>query len=1416
MPDAGAVQHHRTPRDWLVRVCALLVVLAFVQAPGLVSPDTKLDLTVDPRGFLARAAHFWTDQATLGQVQNQAYGYLFPQGTFFLLGNLVGLPGWVVQRTWWGLLLGLGLVGVVRLADALGVGTPGARLVAGAAYILAPRVLTTLGPLSSETLPVVLAPWVLLGVVVGLRHGDPRRAAVLSAVAVAGMGAVNAVATAAACLAAAVWWVCHRPDARWRRFTAWWVPSLVLAVAWWAVPLLLLSRYSPPFLDVIETSAATTRWTSLVEVLRGTDDWVPFVSAEWSAGALLVSQPVAVLGTAVVAAAGLGGLLLRGMPARGRLVTVLLLGVVGIAAGHVGAVDGLFTGQVQAALDGALAPLRNVHKLDPLVRLPLVLGLANLVGRVPLPGSAPRSDMTAALRRPERRPVVAVVGLVGVALVLASSVAWTGRLTPVGAYAQVPAYWSQVAQWLADRAPAGAAAGTAPGDRALVAPGAPFAEQVWGTTRDEPLQALASTPWAVRDAVPLVPPGAVRALDSVQRLFADGRPSAGLAPTLAQQGVRYVVVRNDLDQASARSARPVLVHAAVTGSPGMTLVAQFGPLVGAGSVDGFVADAGLQPQLPAVQVYEVAGVGSAGPSTGPTVVPLAGVPVVQGGPESLLRLAQRGTVTGPALLAGDAAAVGVQGPVLVTDAPTDREGDVGRVDDRLSAVRTAGDVRQTSNVVPDNPVSADRTTPLVVSTWSGATPSASSSAADATEPGVVRPGDGVAAAVDGDPSTAWESRGLLPAVGQWFQLDLANPVALGRLTLTTSMVAFGSPVTLVAVTTSAGSVTAAVPVPGQPFDVPLFPAATSFVRVTALAVADRTGGGQFGLTEVSLSSPSGPVAIGHDLTLPAAPDGRTVAGWDLGPELTGRRQCVAGPTQVACSPDLAVAPEEPGRFGRTLDVPAATTVTPQVHVRSRPGPALDSLLGTASGSVVAGGSSSLNDPRGDTFAATDGDPATSWTAAVGDLSPGLLLTLPAPRMVSGLVLTAPTGQAPARVTQVSVDLGSGPRTVDVGADGVVPVPPERTSEIRLSLTAWLPVTSVAADGTTTGAPPGLAEVQVTGAEDLAATAVNQVPGDRVVTLPCGSGPVLLVADAVVRTSVTTTVAQLTSGASVPAAPCSTGALSLPAGPVPLVVDPGPAFSVDGVELTAAVQATDTPAAVPTTRWGQTDRGVVLTAAGSDQLLAVPESTNVGWVATTSDGTVLRPIVVNGWQQGWMVPAGVSGSVRLLFAADATFRTALVVGLGLLVALGVAVLVPAGRGRAAGLGASAPRDTLVPGAIALVGVAVLVGGATGVLVLAWLAFAAFMLNRPGSAASRLTASGSAAVRVLAATAAGLAAAAGAVLSTGPWRSATGYAGDGALPQLLVLTALLVLGVAALPRRPRSNRRTASRTGSSTSA
>ena len=100
-------------------VAAAALILTFAQSPGQISPDTKLDLTANPLRFLARAFNLWNSELPFGQAQNQAYGYLFPHGTFFLAGDVLGLPDWVTQRLWWALLLVVGFWGFLRVAEAL-------------------------------------------------------------------------------------------------------------------------------------------------------------------------------------------------------------------------------------------------------------------------------------------------------------------------------------------------------------------------------------------------------------------------------------------------------------------------------------------------------------------------------------------------------------------------------------------------------------------------------------------------------------------------------------------------------------------------------------------------------------------------------------------------------------------------------------------------------------------------------------------------------------------------------------------------------------------------------------------------------------------------------------------------------------------------------------------------------------------------------------------------------------------------------------------------------------------------------------------------------------------------------------------------------------------------------------------------
>lgn len=1385
---------------WLVGAIAL--ALTFAQSPGRISPDTKLDLTANPLRFLARATNLWNSELPFGQAQNQAYGYLFPHGTFFLIGHALGVPGWITQRLWWALLLTVGFWGLLRVAEALGIGSPGSRVIAAAAFALSPRVLTTLGSISSETLPMMLAPWVLLPTILALRATGPRSVRALAAqagVAVALMGAVNAIATVAGCLPAVIWWACHRPNRLWWRYTGWWLVALVLATLWWVVGLVMLRAISPPFLDFIESSGVTTQWSSLVEMLRGTDSWTPYVAPTATAGAPLVTGSAAVLGTCLVAAAGLAGLAGPTMPARGRLVTMLLVGVVLMAAGYSGGLGSPAAHAVQAFLDAGGAPLRNVHKLGSVIRIPIVLGVAQLLGRIPLPGSAPKSLWLSAFAHPERDKRVATAVVVLTALMVSTSLAWTGRLTPPGTFTAIPPYWQQTADWLTQHN-----TGSPTPGRVLVAPGAPFATQVWGTSHDEPLQVLGASPWGVRDSIPLTPPQTIRALDSVQRLFAAGRPSLGLADTLARQGISYVVVRNDLDPDTSRSARPILVHRAVDGSPGLHKVAQFGAPVGPGTVAGFVADSGLRPRYPAVEVYRVDAGGDAGT---PYFVDTDRMARIDGGPEVLLRLDERRRLLGqpplgPALLTADARAAGLPLPagagVTVTDTPVARETDYGRVDQHSSAIRAPGDARHTYNRVPDYPVpGADP----VLGAWTGGRITVSSSASDSTAMPDVAPATSPAAAIDGDPATAWVSNSLQSAVGQWMQIDFDHPVTNAALTLTPSATAVGAQVRRILIETATGSTTLRFDQPGKPLAAALPYGETPWLRITAAGTDDGSPGVQFGITDLTVTQydASGfahPVDLRHTVRVPGPSPGSPITRWELGPELPGRPGCARAPDSVRCAPSMELAPEEPVTFSRTLTVPAPTSVTPTVWVRPRQGPKLADLI-TAPNTTVAHGDSDTVDVLGSAYAATDGDPATAWTAPQRVVQhktpPTLTLTLPRPTQVAGVRLVPSRAALPAHPTMVAVNLGDGPQVTAVkpGQAQTIPLKPRVTDTVTISLLDWEDVIDRNALGFDQLKPPGLAEVAALGADG------NPIaPADagrnraREVSVGCERGPVIAVAGRFVHTAIHTTVGALLDDQPVAAVPCERDPIALPAGQQELLISPGAQFVVDGAELStpAAAEAAQ-PVRVASWRgWGPDRREIAAGPSNTSRILVIPESINPGWVARTGTGARLTPIAVNGWQQGWLVPAGDPGVITLSFASDSLYRAGLAVGLALLPVL---ALLACWRTRKRGT-QDPPARPWRPGvwaAVPALAAGAVIAGAAGVAVLGAALGLRYALG--GRRWARLGMAGSAGGLILA----------GAALSRQPWRSVDGYAGHAGYVQLLALISLAALtaSVVAVPRR-----------------
>jgi arabinofuranan 3-O-arabinosyltransferase len=1343
----------------LLAACAVLTGIAFSQQSGYVVPDSKLDLTANPVGLLQRALHLWDPSGFFGQLQNQAYGYLVPAGPFFMVGDLVGLPDWAIQRAWWSLLLCVAFLGVAQLTQALGIGTPTTAIVAGVVYALSPRVVSVIGGVSVEVWPYALAPWVLLPLVLMTRHGgSPRRAAALSGLAVFAVGGVNAAATAMTLVLPSLWLITRARSPQRRSLVGWWVLAVTLATAWWVVPLLLLGRYSPPFLDWIEDAATTTAHTSLPETIAGFSHWLAHLATAggpvWPAGFAMVTSAVVVLNAMILVALGVAGLAHPAMPERVFLVLGVLSGLLLVGFGYVGDIAGLAADWRQDLLDGVLSPLRNTHKFDAVLRLPLALGLAHALANVRLPG----------LSQDAGRQLLTVVTAAAVSAT--SGIALVVGLAPPGGYRQIPDHWVQVADWLDEHDVGG---------RALVVPGASFARFDWGTTRDEPLQALGTTPWGVRDAVPLSSAGNIRMLDAVERRLEAGRPSPGLADYLSRMGVSYLVVRNDLDRVSTGAPRPLQVRSALSGSPGLTLQRSFGPLVG-GSVESptRTVDGRLDFPLPAVDVWRVSG------DSSPLLrrVPVPQTSLVAGAPEVLLTLADLGIDVEASVIAGDDTAGLAGGPAVITDSLRLREVDYGGMRDNTSATLERGAPLVLDRVVRDYLVPGTEGTESAAVLEGVTAVTASSSGGDVRSLRGRDPAHQPWSAIDGDPRTGWVSGDLQPAVGQWWQVDLDGPRTLSTVLLTLDADPdLGSPVRTMTVTTSSGQRTVEVD-PSQPAQPIALPAGTTDrIRFTVDSVLTGDGGG-VGILEVGIPglAPQRPVEVQW-------PDDVGVAAIVLSTAPGARGQCIVPSDRPLCGSQLGRLGEEEGLIERRIDGAAPGDYAVELWVRARDGEQVERLLTFPDGRIQAVASSrSITAAWGRPGAAVDRDVATGWVAGPDDDTPRISLSWEERRPISGLQLLGDPFLAASLPTRVVVDIGGRSFAREVSDRGVVEFPVTTSSSLTVTVTQVRPLVSV--DPVTlreSVLPAGVSEIRVFGADDLR----RATPTQALTGVPCGFGPTIRVGDRDVPTAVQTTVGSLLQGDQVRAVTCGPGSVALTSETSRISVRASAEF--DPIALVLRPDLVDTPASPPAAatveHWDTADRSVLVEASAMDDWLLIKENYNAGWLATL-DGERLTTARLDGWAQGVLVPRGSSGVLALSFAPDRMYRAGLALApVGLLVLLGLVrfprdrerVTIPVGQ-----IGARA-------GAVVTALVMILLAGLAGMIALV----AGWTVGRRRG------------VQVLAAAAPLAVALAGLVWATDPWPPP--FRGSAGPTALLVVAGVAALSAAVCPwerRRARS--------------
>ena len=729
----------------LVAVSVGLMAACFSQNPGRLAQETSLTLALQPVELMGRALHLWQPGFQFGQLVNQTWGYLFPIGPFFAITSWLHVPAWWAQRLWVGFVFIAAFWGMVRLSEAMSIGTRWSRVVGGVVYCLAPWFVVQ-GGNPAAIMPGALLPWIMLPLVCSSVEGSPRRAAARSGVAIAFIGGVNVAATLAVLPAPLLYLLTRK--SRPRGLLSWWLVAVALANFLWVVPLILQGHYGLNFLPFEETSKTTTSTASASEALLGTSGWLNFYhlgATAIPAGWTLVSVPSAIAGSVLIAGIGLSGLALRRIPERFFLVIVLSLGLVLVAAGYGGHLSGVFSAEFRSLIDGPAAAFRNISKFEPLIALPLVMGLVHILG-LPTLRQLPAQWMRVLLA------AVAVTVLAAAVILPAPFI--RSQLFP--STFQLPTYWESAGNWLNQRA----------GDEtSLLVPASANANYNWGQPNAEPFEALLHTPWAVLNVIPLGSVGSIRLMQAVENTLDLGYPASGLADYLARAGVGYLVVRNDLNLGLTGAPPPNQVVSVLADTPGIRLVKQFGPRVPGDKESRQVEIFKVERPVQVVHAY---------PQSDPIIL--------SGGPDSLLSMADAGLLDSKraTLLAGDigasSAARAPGASWVVTDTVQHVDTDFGSVRDNTSYPLTAHQLSPDTGRAPQQflvvPGIAHQTVAMPIGA-AGATSSSYGSSGF-----VLSPAEGPASAFDNDPSTIWVANAADNSVGQWVSINFGRSVPL--------------------------------------------------------------------------------------------------------------------------------------------------------------------------------------------------------------------------------------------------------------------------------------------------------------------------------------------------------------------------------------------------------------------------------------------------------------------------------------------------------------------------------------------------------------------------------------------------------------------------------------------------------------
>ena len=478
-------------RWWWIGGATFLAAFAYVPLlavrPGVVTPDTKTYLYLDPLKFLSQVAFMWDPTVGLGTVTHEYIGYLLPMGPFFAVFHLLGVPVWVAQRLWLGSILMCAGVGVLYLSRILGLRGPGPTA-AALAYMLSPYFLQYAGRISVILLPWAGLPFMLGLTIVALRRGGWREPALFAVVValVSGINASSIIYVGVAPILWIVYAVVVLRESTWRHAigAALRIGLLTLGTClWWMAGLEVEAAFGVNVLKYTETVPSTSQTSNAADILRGLGYWYFYGTdhlGPWTTASVRYTQDIWLLATSyAVPVLSLVAAAFVRWRERAFFLVLLFVGLI-LSVGpfpfshptHVGGWLKSFMTDTTAGL-----ALRSTDRATPVVLLALCMllgsGLSALWSRFHVGGL--------------------VTALVVAGLVVANNPSLFLGDTIANNFTQpasLPSYQLAAIAHLN---------ATHPGTRVFAIPGNDFAAYRWGDTVDTPQPALLNRSFVTRE-----------------------------------------------------------------------------------------------------------------------------------------------------------------------------------------------------------------------------------------------------------------------------------------------------------------------------------------------------------------------------------------------------------------------------------------------------------------------------------------------------------------------------------------------------------------------------------------------------------------------------------------------------------------------------------------------------------------------------------------------------------------------------------------------------------------------------------------------------------------------------------------------------------------------------------------------------